>query len=75
MVRDGETRLRAALRRWGRALGGERARARPSGRRLARHGPVWWPRLNAAQVQGLLGAAVTLALALWEQVRQRWGQP
>jgi hypothetical protein len=33
--------------------------------------PRWWPRLTPGQVQALLGAGVTLALVLWEQVRER----
>ncbi len=35
----------------------------------------WWPRLTPPQVQALLGAAITLALLLWDQFRQRLGQP
>ncbi len=57
MSGQGEARLRAALRRW-------RGRRTRAGRR-------WWPRLTPAQVQALLGAAVTLVLLLWDQVRQR----
>ena len=83
---SGEVRLRAALRRWGRG----RPRLPPSVRGTAatpgqdspqdweagRAGTGrWWPRLTPPQVQTLLGAAITLALLLWDQLRQRLGQP
>ena len=83
--RAGDAALRGALRRWRRApappsppnSGGEEtgsdanveARVATS---FAR--PRWWPRLTAPQVQAILGAGITLALLLWEQLRQRLGQ-
>jgi hypothetical protein len=71
----GQVALWAALRRWhlqrsttpGQSL---RTPAPPS---PAAHG--WWPRLTPPQVQALLGAGITLALVLWDQVRQRFQQP
>jgi hypothetical protein len=40
-------------------------------RRRAPDPRAWWPRLTPTQVQALLGAAITLALLLWDQIRQR----
>jgi hypothetical protein len=73
--RPGQDALWAALRRW------QPRRAAPPGE--APDIPVpptpssrrWWPRLTPPQVQALLGAAITLALVLWDQVRQRFQQP
>ncbi len=62
--RAGEATLRAALRRWRRPPA-----AGPAGRGWL---PPWWPALTAGQVQVLVGAAVTLAIALWEHLRGRW---
>jgi len=58
--RGGEAALRAALRRW----------RRPPGR--GGWPPAWWPVLTPGQVQALVGAGVTLAIALWEHFRGRW---
>jgi hypothetical protein len=64
--RGGEAALRAALRRWRRPPAGSN--------RPGRGGwpPAWWPALTPAQVQALVGAGVTLAVALWEHFRGRW---
>jgi hypothetical protein len=48
------------------APGGAQAR-----RRRTPDPRAWWPRLTPTQVQALLGATITLALLLWDQVRQR----
>ena len=83
-MRPGETKLRAALRQWRPYLRGDAAAGSPtSGAPPEAPSPDppadslirWWPRLTAPQVQALLGAAITLALLLWDQVRQRLGQP
>jgi hypothetical protein len=63
--RDGEAALRAALRRWRRAPRGESRQQATGGP------PAWWPRLTPSQVQTLVGAAITLAIALWEHLRGR----
>jgi hypothetical protein len=59
---DGEAALRAALRRWRGARNDRAPRGGPT---------AWWPRLTPGQSQALLGAAITLALALWEYLRGR----
>jgi hypothetical protein len=84
--RPGEARLRAALRRWGRGWGiGVRGQGPergsgagdevtpvfPGSRSPTPDPHGWWPRLTAPQVQALLGAGITLALVLWDQIRQR----
>jgi hypothetical protein len=76
----GEKKLRAALRRWRPSRRHATTAADAAGRNLpdapgadcsaGRFGR-WWPRLTASQVQALAGAAVTLAIVLWEQIRQR----
>jgi hypothetical protein len=71
----GQQALWAALRRWH-----LRQRTTPGAAPEAPVAPPirsrrWWPRLTAPQVQALLGAAITLALLLWDQLRQRLGQP
>jgi hypothetical protein len=81
LPRDGEAALRAAQRRWRRAPhgGSPRASHGPSpqapheeGRQPAAGGPpAWWPRLTPGQVQALVGAAITLAIALWEHLPGR----
>ncbi|HEY7061900.1 MAG TPA: hypothetical protein VII06_10490 [Chloroflexota bacterium] len=72
----GERALWAALRRW--------QVRRPTMSDAAPQTPPvppapdsrrWWPRLTASQVQALLGAALTLALLLWDHLRQRLQQP
>lgn len=72
----GQRALWAALRRWQvrRPTPPDAAPATPpvSPAPASRR---WWPRLTASQVQALLGAALTLALLLWDQVRQRLQQP
>ena len=74
----GEARLRAALRRLRGGCGiGVRGQGAgtdpwsPAPQPSAPEPPRWWPRLTPAQVQALLGAAITLGLVLWEQVRGR----
>ena len=59
-------------RRCGRrcAAGGGRPTAR-AGSGATGGPPAWWPRLTPSQVQTLVGAAITLAIALWEHLRGR----
>ncbi len=64
MSREGEQRLRAGLRRF-RVVKRADTRRKSAGR--------WWPSLTPAQVSGLLGVGVTLALLLWDQVKKRLG--
>ena len=75
LPRDGEAALRAALRRWRRAshgAGGRPTAGGPAaGEPTAGGRPAWWPRLTPGQVQALVGAAITLAIALWEHLRGR----
>jgi len=70
----GQAALWAALRRWrlGRTTPPATAPATPAPPAPASR---WWPRLTPPQVQALLGAAITLALVLWDQVRQRLQHP
>ena len=70
----GERALWAALRRWQvrRQTMPDVAPGTPPELPTPRR---WWPQLTASQVQALLGAALTLALLLWDQLRQRLQHP